>query len=150
MKTASDLMTTEVFTVTPQTKVADLAKLFTEKQVSGFPVVDESGALVGIITESDLIHRNERLHIPTMVTIFDAVLMLGSTKKVEDELKRMAATEVGEIMSTEPVTVATDADVSEIATVMGDRHIHTIPVVDPAGKLVGVIGKRDLIRNMAR
>lgn len=149
MKTAKEIMTGVVHTVTPQTSIKELAGLFAEKRVSGFPVV-EGGKLVGVVTESDLIHQNERLHIPTMVTIFDAVVMLGSAKKVEDELRRMAAQTVGEVMTAAPQTLSPDATLGEIATLMGERHAHTLPVVDGSGALVGVVGKLDLIRAMAK
>lgn len=148
MKTAKDIMSATVFTVSPGTTISELARLFTERRVSGFPVIDE-GKLVGIVTESDLIHQNERLHIPTTVAIFDAVFLLGSNKKVEEELKRMAATTVGEIMATEPVTVTPEATLGEMATLMGERSAHTLPVVDKAGVIVGVVGKLDLIRALA-
>lgn len=149
MKTAKDIMSTAVHTVVPATSVKELAALFAEKRVSGFPVV-EGGKLVGVVTESDLIHQNERIHIPTMITLFDAVLMLGSTKKVEDELKRMAATTAGEVMTADPLTITPDTPLGEIATIMGERHAHTLPVVDEAGALVGIVGKLDLIRAMAK
>lgn len=148
MKTAKDIMSKTVLTVTPDTTISELAKLFTERRVSGFPVV-EDGRLVGVVTESDLIHQNERLHIPTTVAIFDAVFLLGSTRKVEEELKRMAATTVGEIMAKEPVIISPEATLSEIATLMGERSAHTLPVVDGSGNIVGVVGKLDLIRALA-
>lgn len=150
MKTARDLMTTTVFTVTPDTDVKTLARLFTEKRVSGFPVVDGKGRVVGVVTESDLIHQDERLHIPTTFALFDAILLLGGAKKIEDELKRMAATRVEEVMTKNPVTLAPDTTLEEIATLMGDRHIHTFPVLDEGGRLLGVVGKQDLIRSMIR
>ncbi len=149
MKTAREMMTTAVYSVTPETDLGALAKLFAEKQVSGFPVVDGTGRVVGVVTESDLIHRDQRLHIPTTVTLFDAILVLGSTKKLEEEMRRIAATTVGEIMARDPVTIGPDAPLPEIATLMGEKNVHTLPVVDAAGKLLGVVGKRDLIRAMA-
>jgi CBS domain-containing protein len=150
MKTARDLMTTNVFTVSPDTDLTTLARLFTEKDVGGFPVVDADGKLAGVVTESDLIHRDERLHIPTMVTLFDSVLMLGSSKKLEEEIQRMVATKVGEIMTKAPLTLRPETTLAEIATLMGDKGVHTLPVVDGAGRLVGIVGKRDLIRSMVK
>jgi CBS domain-containing protein len=147
MKTAKDLMTREVHTVSPNTGLKELAKLFAEKRVGGFPVV-EAGLVVGVVTASDLIHRDERLHIPTFFTIFDAVLPMGGEKKFEEELRKMAATTVAEIMTQDPVVLSPDATVTEIATAMGEKGVHTLPVVDAGGKLVGVIGKLDLIRAM--
>ncbi len=150
MKRARDIMTRNVYTVTPDTPLDALAKAFTEKRVSGFPVVDQGGTLVGVVTESDLIHQNQRLHIPTTIALFDAVIVLGSSRRLEEEVRRIAATTVEEIMTPDPVTVDEDVPVEEIAALMAERHIHTLPVVDAGGNLVGVIGKVDVIRGLGR
>lgn len=150
MKTAREIMTRQVHTVREDLPIQELARAFDARGVSGFPVVDAQGSLVGVVTETDLIHQNQRLHIPTAVAIFDAVVVLGSSKKLEEEMQRMAATTVGEIMSKKPVTVGEDATVGEIASLMGEHGVHTLPVLGPQGELVGVIGKRDVIRTMAR
>ncbi len=149
MKTAREIMTRDVRTVRENLSLQDLARSFDDARVSGFPVLDGEGGLAGVVTETDLIHQNQRLHIPTTVAIFDAVVVLGSSKKLEEEMRRVAATTVGEIMTREPVTVAEDATVEEIATVMGEQGVHTLPVLGANGRLVGVIGKRDVIRAMA-
>jgi CBS domain-containing protein len=148
MKTAGEIMTREVRTVSEDTPIDALARAFAEREVSGFPVLDPGGRLVGVVTETDLIHQNQRLHIPTAVAIFDAVFVLGSSKRLEEEIRRMTATRVGEIMTRDPVTVTEEATVEEVATAMGERGVHTLPVVDATGRLVGVIGKRDVIRAM--
>lgn len=150
MKTAREIMTSEVHTVREELPLQELARAFEACSVSGFPVLDPQGNLVGVVTETDLIHQNHRLHIPTAVAIFDAVVVLGSSKKLEEEMRRMAATSVGEIMSRKPVTVGEEATVEEIASIMGEHGVHTLPVLGPDGALVGVIGKRDVIRAMAR
>jgi CBS domain-containing protein len=142
-------MTSEVFTVTPETSLDLLARAFGERQVSGFPVVDESGRVVGVVTETDLIHQNQRLHIPTAIALFDAVIVLGSSKRLEEEMRRMVATTVAEIMTREPAIVGPEVSAAEVATLMAERDAHTVPVVDEAGRLVGVVGKRDVIRALA-
>ncbi len=147
-RTARDLMTREVFTVTEATSLQELAQAFGEKRVGGFPVVDGDGRVVGVVTESDLIHQNQRLHIPTTVAIFDAVIVLGSSKRLEEEVRRIAATTVGEIMTRQPVTVTEEVPVAEVAARMAEADAYTLPVVDVEGRLVGVIGKIDVIRAM--
>jgi CBS domain-containing protein len=148
-KTAADIMTRNVYTVTESTPIEELARAFGSQGVSGFPVLDSAGNLVGVVTESDLIHQNQRLHIPTAVALFDAVIFLGSSKRLEAEIRRMAATRVGEIMTANPVTVEEETPVDEVAALMADGDIHTVPVVDESGRLAGVIGKIDVIRSMA-
>jgi CBS domain-containing protein len=149
MKTARDIMTKDVFTVTESTPLDELARAFSDRGVSGFPVVDARGGLVGVVTETDRIHQNQRLHIPTAVAIFDAVILLGSSKRLDDEIRRMTATTVGEIMVRDPVTVAPEASASDVAALMADKDVHTLPVVDESGALVGVVGKLDVIRALA-
>ena len=146
--TARDIMTSPARTVSPDTSVQDLAKRFAETSTSGFPVVDAAGAVVGVVTEADLLHQNQRLHIPTTFVLLDAVVTLGSSKRLEEEMRRMAAAEVGEIMTPDPVTVAADAPVAEVARLFAERRVHTLPVLE-GGELVGVIGKLDVIRTMA-
>ncbi len=149
MTKARDIMTRDVHCVTAAMPIQELARSFAEKQVSGFPVLDDDGRLAGVVTESDLIHQNQRLHIPTAVALFDSVIVLGSSKRLEEEIRQMSATRVDEIMSRDPVTVTGETPLEDVARLMAERHVHTLPVLDEAGALVGIIGKRDVIRAMA-
>ena len=144
MKT-KDIMTKEVITVKPEMTIEELARLFTKHDISGAPVVDEAGGLIGIVTENDLIKMEQRLHIPTIITIFDAVIYLGSSKKFEDDLKRMAATKVSDIYKRDVVTITENATIEEVATIMCEKDIHHLPVVKK-GKLMGIVGKKDVVR----
>jgi len=144
MKT-KDIMTKEVITVKPEMTIEELARLFTKHDISGAPVVDEAGGLIGIVTENDLIKMEQRLHIPTIITIFDAVIYLGSSKKFEDDLKRMAATKVSDIYKREVVTITENTTIEEVATIMCEKDIHHLPVVKK-GKLMGIVGKKDVVR----
>ena len=86
MLNASDIMTTDVITVKKETGLKELARILYERHINGAPVVDDGGALIGIICESDLIRRDRKLHIPTVVALFDAVFYLESSKKMEKEI----------------------------------------------------------------
>ncbi len=147
MLNASDIMTTEIITVKKDTGLKELAGLLYDNHINGVPVVDEHGALIGIICEADLIRKDKKLHIPTVVTLFDAVFYLESPKKFKDELKRINATTVEDLYTKEVITVNKDMPVEEIATLMTDKKVYTIPVMD-GDLLVGVIGKADLIRTL--
>lgn len=149
MLTAKDIMTKEVITVPLKTPVEKLAAIFCEKKISGAPVVDEDGSLVGVVTESDLIEQTKKFHIPTIVSILDSVIFLDSAKKVEKEINKMTGSTVKDICSKEPVTVSGDTPVDEIATIMAEKNFHTVPVVQD-GQLVGVVGKTDIIRTLAK
>ncbi|HBF43641.1 MAG TPA: hypothetical protein DDW42_08460 [Desulfobacteraceae bacterium] len=147
MLNASDIMTTEVMTVKRDASLKDLAGLMYENHINGVPVVDDDGMLIGIICESDLIRKNKKLHIPTAVAIFDAVFYLESSKKLEKEIERMNATKVEDLYTKEIVTVDEKTSIEEIATIMTQKKIYTIPVMN-GDILVGIIGKTDLIRNI--
>lgn len=147
MLKAKDIMTKEVITVTPDTTIEDLARLFIQHHISGAPVVDDEGTLKGIVTENDLIAKNSRLHIPTILRLFDAYIPLG-TSKLEEKIKRMTAYRVDEICTKKVVTVDDEASVEHVATIMTEQKIHLLPVLRD-GKLSGIIGKKDLIRGIA-
>jgi CBS domain-containing protein len=125
MLTAKDIMTKDVVTVTPDTSIEELASRLVKNEISGVPVVDESGALYGIVTENDLISRNKRLHIPTVISFLDAAIYLESSKRFEEEVKRVSATRVGDICSKKVVSITEDTTIVDIATIMegrGDRR----------------------------
>ncbi len=147
MKLARDIMTTEVVTVTRETSVRDLARLLAEKRISGTPVVDEAGRVIGVVTESDLIDQNKRVHIPTVISILDGFLFLEKPDRLEKELKKIAGSQVGDIYSDEVISVTPETPLDEIATLMAEKQVHTLPVIE-ADRLVGVIGKSDIIRTL--
>lgn len=148
MAKGKDIMTKDVITVTKGMTIEELARLFSRHDISGAPVVDEEGKLTGIVTENDLIKMEQRLHIPTVITIFDAVIYLGSSKKFEEDIKRMAAIRVEDIYKKDVVTVNENTTIQEIATIMCEKNIHHLPVVKK-GKIVGIIGKKDIVKAIA-
>jgi CBS-domain-containing membrane protein len=146
MLKAKDIMTKDVITVRPDATIDDLARLLVKHDISGVPVVDDKGKLRGIVTENDLITKNSRLHLPTILRLFDAYIPLG-TGKMEDEIRRMAASRVDEICTKEVITVDSEASAEYVATIMTEKKIHLLPVLEE-GKLAGIIGKKDVIRGM--
>ena len=145
MQTAKQLMTTAIISVTPETSVKELASILDSNKISGVPVLDSAGALVGVVTENDLIDQGKKLHIPTVITILDSFFFLESTEKMDKEMKKIAGATVADICSTELITVGPEASLEEIATIMAEKRVHTLPVVDD-GQLVGIIGRRDIIQ----
>ncbi|MBI4389915.1 MAG: CBS domain-containing protein [Nitrospinae bacterium] len=149
MPTARDIMSKNIVTAKKDMSIKDLSRLFLEHKVNGIPVVDDNDKVIGIVTEGDLIDQNKNLHIPTVISLFDAVIYLESGKKFQEEVKRLTGTRVEDIYTPKPVTVSPDTPVADCASLMAEKHIHTLPVVEK-GKLIGVIGKFDLIRAMAQ
>ena len=147
MLKAKDIMTKDVITVKTDTTLEEFARILMKHHISGAPVVDEKGNLRGIATENDLISKNSRLHIPTILRLFDAYIPLGASK-LEDEIKRVTALTVGEISSKDVVTVDEETSAEYIATLMTEKKIHLLPVLKE-GKILGIIGKKDLIKGVA-
>jgi len=147
MSKARDVMTTDVITVKPQTSLRDLAEILSEKKINGVPVVDDKGAVLGVVCESDLVAQNKPLHIPTVFVILDSVIPLENPWRLQKEFKRLTATVVEDIYSRPAAVVSPDTDLSEVAKLMCEKKFYTIPVVEH-GKLVGVLGKADVIRSV--
>ena len=148
MLKAKDIMTSEVITVEMETTVNELAEILWKNRISGVPVLDDDGKVVAVVTENDLIDQSKKIHIPTMISLLDSVIFLESSKKTEKEIQKMAGNTVQDICSRELVTVNEETGLDEIATIMANKKVHTLPVLLD-DNLVGVIGKSDIIRSMA-
>jgi len=144
---AKDIMTTEIITVRPETEIAQAARLLLEKRINGAPVVNAAGKLVGILCQSDLIAQQKSIPIPSLFTLLDGYIPLTSSKRMDKEVAKIAATKVSEAMTPNPVTVDPDTDIEKVAALMVGKNYHTLPVVD-AGKLVGILGKEDVLKTL--
>lgn len=118
---ASEMMTREVVTATPKMSIVEVMGIILDKRISGMPVVDEAGMLVGIISEIDLVNS----------------MLSGNA----------ADTLVEEVMSTSIRTFPPDANCAEIASSFTTHRIRRVPIVDQ-NKLVGMISRRDILREM--
>ena len=146
-KQAKDIMTTNVVTVSPETDVAEAAKIMLDRHFNGLPVVDAKGRLQGVLCQSDLITQQKTLRLPSIFTILDGLIPLSSTSAFEQEMKKMTATTVAQAMSEEVVTVSPETSVEEVATLMVEKKLHTLPVVE-GKRLVGVVGKEDVLKTL--
>jgi CBS-domain-containing membrane protein len=149
MLQARDIMTKEVVTINPEASIADLARLLETLRISGAPVVEQDGRLVGIVTQTDLVKRSRDLKLPPAINILDLHMFLETPSGFKRRLEKMLGDTVKEVMTPEPITIPPDMPVKEIAALMDHKKVHTLPVVDQ-GKLVGIVGKMDLIRGLAR
>ena len=142
-------MTKKVITVSPETLVSDLAKTLAGKNIGGVPVVDADGRLVGIVTHSDLVERVQELKLPPAINILDFHVYLQIPSHLFRKVEKMLGATVADVMSPKPLTVSPETPVPQIAALMAQQKIHTLPVLEQ-GKIVGIIGKMDLVRAMAR
>jgi predicted transcriptional regulator len=144
MLKAKDIMTKEVITVPPDMEIVQAAKILLNNGINGVPVVENS-KVIGILCQSDLIAQQEKLPMPSVFTLLDGIIPLGSNKHFEKVLRKIAATTVADAMTPDPETVRSETGIDEVATLMLEKNFHTIPVTDE-GTLVGIIGKEDILR----
>jgi CBS-domain-containing membrane protein len=147
MLTAKDIMSKAVITISPDTDVAHAARLLLENHINGIPVVTSSGKVVGILCQSDLVAQQKKISLPSLFTLLDGFISLTSAKTLEKEFKKIAAIKVSDAMTADPVTIAPDTTLEEIATLMVNRGFHTIPVVED-DVMVGIIGKEDVLKTI--
>lgn len=146
---ARDIMTPDPITIGREASVTEAAKLMSENSVGALPVV-EDGALVGLVTEGDLIMQDVKLQYPTYVQFLDGIITFPAAQnRFESELKKAVAATVADVMTAEPITVDADASLDDVATLLSDRDVSRLPVLE-GDKLVGVVSKHDIVRAIAR
>jgi CBS domain-containing protein len=117
-----------------------------ERQVDAGPVVDADGSVVGLLSTGDIIVQESELHGPTVLSILGASITLPeSAHRFEEDLRRMLSLSVRDAMTVDPVTCTPDDSLEHAATLMHDRDVSRLPVVD-GGKLVGIVARGDIVR----
>lgn len=144
---AKDIMQKNIISLSPDTEIASAVEILLKNHINGVPVVDANGELVGILCQSDLIFQQKDIPIPPIFAILDSIFPLSSSKSLDDQFQKMAATKVAQAMVKKVTTVTPDTSVSEIASLMVEKHFHTLPVVD-GKKIVGIIGKEDILKTL--
>ena len=142
---AHDIMTANVVSVLPETSVRDVAALMIEKHISGVPVCNASGTLVGIISEGDLLRRPElgtEKHRPRWLSFF------ARADEQAREFVKSHALHAGDVMSKEVFSVSENASLDEVVGLMERHRIKRVPVISN-GKLVGIVSRVDLVRALA-
>ena len=139
---ARDVMTTNVVTVTPDVAVEEIARLLLERNISGVPVVDGDDAVLGIVSEGDLMRRPETGAAPRRSWWLE---FAASSRWRAAEYIRSHGVTAGDIMTRDVVTVAETANMGEIAEILEERKIKRVPVVRD-GKLVGIVSRSNLLQ----
>ncbi len=143
-----DIMTKNVITVKPSLEIQKLAELFIEKDISGAPVEDEQGNFLGLVLEGGLLFQDKKVHLPTFLNLSVGILPLG-VHRYEQEMKKIAASKVEDIMEKNVTVFSPETMVEEVATMMIEKNIDYCPVLEN-NKLVGVVTKKDIIRIIAK
>lgn len=142
---ARDIMQRDVRTVGPDANVQEVAQILADAAYSGLPVVDDDGNLLGVVTEADLLVRAKRLNLPTVLPFIGGVILLEPPTRFEEELRKATGALVSEVMTRDVVTVTEETPIHELATMMIEKKVNRLPVVD-GRRLVGIVTRDDLIR----
>ncbi|MBD2184030.1 CBS domain-containing protein [Planktothrix sp. FACHB-1355] len=149
-KTVADVMSRDPISVRPETPLKEAIKILAERRISGMPVVDENGKLVGVISESDLMWQETGVTPPAYIMILDTVIYLENPAKYDRDLHKALGQTVGELMTSDPlITVHPHKSLREAAQLMHERNIRRLPVIDDGGHVVGIVTRGDIIREMA-
>ncbi|MGO7211798.1 CBS domain-containing protein [Rhizobium ruizarguesonis] len=140
------IMTSAPITVTASSSVAEAAKLMLDNKISGLPVVDASGALVGIVSEGDFLRRSELNTERKRSWLLD---WLTSPGKIADEYVRAHGRRVEEVMTAPVSAIAPTASISDAVRLMERQDIKRLPVVAD-GRLVGIVARSDLLRALSQ
>lgn len=138
------LMTKDVFTVAPELSLKDAAALLSEKRISGAPVCDPDGVVLGVISEADIIRKEQGLapEVHGLARWF--------TRLFDGELDKVEARTVREAMTAPALTVRPLDPVAKAARLMVEHRINRLPVVAFDGELVGIVTRADLVRAFHR
>jgi CBS domain-containing protein len=146
--TAGDLMTRDVAVVHPETSLFEAVKLMAQRHISGMPVVDDAGKVVGVLSEGDLVHWHEG-YTDKQTRWLDMLAEGNALAPSFLDGIREESHKIKSVMSSPPLTVTESTPVREIANLMASKGIKRIPVVRD-GVLVGIIARSDLVRAMAK
>lgn len=140
-------MTTDVLCVRRDTTIPDAVRDLVERGVDGAPVVDDDGRLVGMLSATDVMVQDARLHLPTVIALFGATMELpGQAARYNRDVERALASTVAELMAPDPLTVTAEATMSDAATRMHDADVSRLPVVDTTDRVVGIVARGDVLR----
>jgi CBS-domain-containing membrane protein len=141
--TVDEIMTRDVITVSPETGIHAAARLMVDHGVSGLPVVDDQGQLVGIISEGDLIIRQRPRERASWWRSF-----FSDSEQLAREYQKRAGVTVGEVMTRAVVSAGPELSLESVAAILDKHRIRRVPIVS-GGTLVGIVSRGDLIKSLA-
>ena len=148
-QTVADWMNRELLTVTPSTQISDAVKLLVDRHISGLPVIDEAGKLVGVLSESDLMWREQGVEQPPYMLFLGGIIYFQNPLTYDRDLHKALGQTVGEVMTPHAISITADTTLPEAAKIMHDKKIHRLPVVDENSHPIGIITESDIVRAIA-
>jgi CBS domain-containing protein len=142
---AADVMTTKVITVTPESSVGDAAKLMLQYRISGVPVVDQQGVLVGMVTEGDFLRRGETGTQRRRPRWLEFILGPG---RLSSEYVQAYGRKIADVMTSDPVCITEDVSLENVVDTLERHRVKRLPVIRD-GKLVGIVSRANLVQAFA-
>jgi CBS domain-containing protein len=140
-----DIMTREVITVSPETRVGEVARLISDHNFNGVPVI-ESGRVIGMITENDFMTRDfAKIHIPSLIRIMNDLKISKRAGKDRDDLDSILSADARSIMTKDFVSIGPEDHISELIQIFHDKQVNPVPVVGDNNKLLGIVSKADIL-----
>lgn len=146
---AKEIMTSDVIVVNENATIDEVSKIFVDKNISGLPVVNQYNKLVGVISEGDLVYKQKPVRPPMFINLFDGLIPIDR-KEFQEDMKRIAAYKVGDLMSKPPIYAYEDTPISEIAELIINKKVNRVPIVNEVHEVVGLISRHDIIRSMVK
>jgi CBS domain-containing protein len=148
-RAVQEVMTSPVFSVRRETPLQDAVTLLSTHHISGLPVVDEQGILVGELSEKDLMVRESGFEAGPYVMFLDAVIYLRNPLEWNRQVHQVLGSTVGEVMTSKPHTCSPSTTLPQAARLLNDRRVQRLFVVNESGAMVGVLTRGDVVRALA-
>jgi CBS domain-containing protein len=148
-QTVANWMNRELLTVTPSTPISEAVKLLVDRHIGGLPVIDDAGKLVGIISESDLMWREQGVEQPPYMLFLGGVIYFQNPLTYDRDLHKALGQTVGEVMTPHALSITADTTLPEAAKIMHDKKLRRLPVIDNNQHPIGIITEGDIVRAIA-
>ena len=145
----ADVMTQPVLSVTPHTPLQQAVQLISDHHISGLPVVDDAGVLIGELSEQDLMVRESGVDAGPYVMLLDSVIYLRNPLNWDKQVHQVLGTTVKDLMRKDAHTCSLELSLPKAASQLHDRGTQRLHVLDADGKPVGVITRGDVVRALA-
>ncbi len=150
--TARDIMNTPVISVNDESSLQDVIELLSKHNFSGVPVVNDKNIVVGVLSDTDIVRYSHQISIVPFADLsgwispYAEISDLASLRK---NIELLSKTKVAQVMTKKLFTATADTEITEVAKIMSRRRINRVPIVDEDGKLLGIVTRADIVRNMA-
>lgn len=147
-----DIMTEDVVTVSPETKITEVAKILHEHNFNGLPVADENKKVLGLVTEMDLLANDSfGTHIPSFAKIISDFHVLRMVKGEDKKsLEAIINADAASIMQTDFISVSPETTVTKLMQIFNEKNVNPIPVIGQEKRLKGIVARSDIVKLVSK